>query len=81
MFKKFKRHNQKSNKPKETIGMKLTEIYEKSLKSILEECDIVDQKIHTDKEGEIQSIELKYRPKPRVNPDLPPASRVPQQKR
>ena len=42
--------------------MNLTETYSKSMKEILEECDIVEQKIHTDDSGNIQTIEVKYRP-------------------
>ena len=43
--------------------MKLTDVYEKTMKQIIEECDIVDQKIHTDEMGNIHTIEMKYRPK------------------
>ena len=43
--------------------MKLTETYSKSMKEVLDECEIVEQKIHTDNNGNIQAIEMKYRPK------------------
>lgn len=43
--------------------MKLTEIYNKPLKEILEECDIVNQQFHTDDDGNVKAIELKYKPK------------------
>lgn len=43
--------------------MNLTETYTKPLKEILEGCNITEQKIHTDEDGTICSIELKYVPK------------------
>lgn len=44
--------------------MKLNDIYNKSLKEVLEQdCDIIEQKIHTNDSGVVQTIEIKYRPK------------------
>lgn len=43
--------------------MKLGEIYEKPLKEVLKNFDLVKENIHTNDKGEIQSIELKYIPK------------------
>lgn len=43
--------------------MKLSEIYTKPLKEVLDQdCEVVDQKIHTDENGVIQAIEVKYKP-------------------
>lgn len=46
--------------------MKLVETHAKPMKDILNECDVIDQKIHTDEDGNIKSIEVKYRPKDAV---------------
>lgn len=44
--------------------MKLNDVYSRPLKEVLEkDCEVVDQKIHTDENGEIQAIEVKYKPK------------------
>ena len=43
--------------------MKLTDIYAKSMKEVLEDCEIISQKIHTNDDGEIVAIEMKYAPK------------------
>ena len=43
--------------------MKLDVIYEKPLKEVLKDFDLVKQSIHTNDTGEIQCIELKYIPK------------------
>lgn len=44
--------------------MKLNDVYLRPLKEVLEkDCEVVDQKIHTDENGEIQAIEVKYKPK------------------
>ena len=43
--------------------MNLTETYSMSMEEVLKQCNIVEQKIHTDKDGDIQSIEVKYVPK------------------
>lgn len=44
--------------------MKLNDVYTKSLKEVLEtNCEVVDQKIHTDENGIVQAIEVKYKPK------------------
>jgi hypothetical protein len=57
--------------------MKLGEIYEKPLKEILESFDLVKENIHTNDNGDIQSIELKYAPKgtSTTSLDSPPAFR------
>lgn len=49
--------------------MKLTDTYTKTMADVLKECDIVDQKIHTDECGNIMAIEMKYRPKDIVGSD------------
>lgn len=52
--------------------MKLNDIYSKSLKEVLEQdCDVVEQKIHTNDNGVIQTIEIKYRPKDCEEPSIP----------
>lgn len=43
--------------------MNLTDTMSKSMNEILAECEVIDQKVHTDDSGEIQAIEIKYRPK------------------
>ena len=50
--------------------MKLTEIYNKPLKEILEECDIVNQQFHTDDNGNVKAIEIKYKPKDKCGPNV-----------
>lgn len=42
--------------------MNLTDTYSIPMKEVLEQCNIVEQKIHTDNDGNIQSIEVKYVP-------------------
>lgn len=42
--------------------MKLNDIQSKTLKEIQEELILVDYKIHTDSNGEIKSLEVKYMP-------------------
>lgn len=52
--------------------MKLNNIYSKSMKEVLEQdCEVVDQKIHTDDNGVVQSIEIKYKPKDYEEPNVP----------
>lgn len=46
--------------------MKLTETLDLTFKQVLEQCDIQEQKIHTNN-GEIQAIEVKYVPKDKVD--------------
>lgn len=46
--------------------MNLTETYSMTMKEVLEECDIVEQKMHTDEQGNIQAIEVKYVPKSKM---------------
>lgn len=49
--------------------MKLNDIYSKPLKEVLEQdCDVVEQKIHTNDNGVVQVIEIKYRPKDYEDP-------------
>lgn len=42
--------------------MKLNDVYTKPLKDVVEELDLTDMKVHTDDDGEVRSIELKYEP-------------------
>ena len=43
--------------------MKLTDTLDMTFKQVLEQCDIQEQKVHTNDAGEIQSTEVKYVPK------------------
>lgn len=44
--------------------MKMNDVYTKPMKQLLEEdCDVIEQKVHTDKDGNVMAIEMKYRPK------------------
>lgn len=43
--------------------MKLSELYEKPLKEVLEDMELSDTKVHTDDTGKIECIELKYKAK------------------
>ena len=43
--------------------MKLSDLYEKPLKEILEGMELSDTKVHADDTGEIKCIELKYKAK------------------
>ena len=47
--------------------MKLTETLDLTFKQVLEQCDIQEQKIHTNNNGEIQAIEVKYVPQDKVD--------------
>lgn len=50
--------------------MKMNDVYTKPMKQLLEEdCDVVEQKINTDKDGNVMAIEMKYRPKGAVGND------------
>lgn len=40
--------------------MKLNEVYSKSLKDAIEELELSDMKVHTDQDGNVKAIELKY---------------------
>lgn len=40
--------------------MKLNDVYTKPLKDVVEELNLTDMKVHTDDDGEVRSIELKY---------------------
>ena len=42
--------------------MNLTQTYSMSMEEVLKQCNIVEQKIHTDEQGNIQAIEVKYIP-------------------
>ena len=48
--------------------MTLGEFTEKPLNEALADMKLIENKIHTDEEGNVQAVELKYRPK-----DAPPA--------
>ena len=54
--------------------MKLTELYNMTMKEVIEQCEIIDQKIHTNDDGDIMAIEMKYKPKNMDNgmgPEIP----------
>ena len=57
--------------------MKLSQIYEKPLKEVLDEFDLVKENINTDDTGEVRSIELKYIPKDAPAPKKIPDIHVP----
>ena len=60
--------------------MKLNDVYSRPLKEVLEQdCDVVEQKIHTDENGEVQAIEVKYKPKEKL--DAKEDKRFPGEKR
>lgn len=40
--------------------MKLGELYSKPLHEVLQELNLVDMKVHTDDDGEVKAVELKY---------------------
>ncbi len=40
--------------------MKLSEVYSKPLKEVIETMELSDMKIHTDEDGTVKVIELKY---------------------
>ena len=42
--------------------MNLTQTYSMPMEEVLKQCNIVEQKIHTDEQGNIQTIEVKYVP-------------------
>lgn len=42
--------------------MKLNDVYTKPLKDVVEGLNLTDMKVHTDDDGEVRSIELKYEP-------------------
>lgn len=48
--------------------MKLNDVYTKPLKDVVEELNLTDMKVHTDDDGEVRSIELKYEPNNRRHP-------------
>lgn len=47
--------------------MKLTETLDMTFKQVLEQCDIQEQKIHTNNKCEVQAIEVKYVLKDKVD--------------
>ncbi|MCM1269382.1 MAG: hypothetical protein NC247_01985 [Ruminococcus flavefaciens] len=50
--------------------MKLNDVYSKPMEQVIkEDCDVVDQKIHTDNNGNVMAIEIKYRPKDAMGND------------
>ncbi len=40
--------------------MKLNEVYSRPLKEVIAELDLSDMKIHTDEDGDVKAVELKY---------------------
>lgn len=52
--------------------MKLTDTQTMTMEDILKECDIIKQNFHTDDNGNVMAIEVKYRPK-----DVPADIKVP----
>lgn len=40
--------------------MKLNEVYGRPLKEIIAELELSDMKIHTDEDGDVKAVELKY---------------------
>lgn len=40
--------------------MKLNELYNKPIKEVIEELEFTDMKVHTDDNGNVRSVELKY---------------------
>lgn len=51
--------------------MKLNDVYTKPLKDVVEELNLTDMKVHTDDDGEVRSIELKYEPNNRFTKRAP----------
>lgn len=52
------------------VKMKMNDVYSKPMKEVLEnDCDVVEQKIHTDNNGNVMAIEVKYRPKDAMGSD------------
>ena len=52
--------------------MKLSEVYSRPLKEIIEELELSNMEVHSDEDGNIKAIELKYtekkaEPKPKTN--------------
>ena len=57
LFKKIRRFIRGADRE-----MKLNDVYTKPLKDVVEELNLTDMKVHTDDDGEVRSIELKYEP-------------------
>ena len=54
----------RTNQKWRNITMKMNDVYSKPMKEVLEnDCDVVEQKTHTDNDGNVIAIEVKYRPK------------------
>ena len=51
--------------------MKLNDLYKMSIGDALGKMDITDMKVHTDDDGEIKSLEIKYVPVPMDRPVAP----------
>lgn len=51
--------------------MTLTEMYNKPMKEVLQECRVVEQKVHTDDNGTIKAIEVKYVPEASIPEPIP----------
>ena len=49
--------------------MKLNEVYSKPLKEVIEMLELSDMKVHTDDDGNVKAIELKYTEK-KAEPEL-----------
>ncbi len=52
--------------------VKLSEVYSRPLKEIIEELELSNMEVHSDEDGNIKAIELKYtekkaEPKPKTN--------------
>lgn len=48
--------------------MKLSEVYSKPLKEVIENLELSDMKVHADDRGNVKAIELKYTEKaPEIN--------------
>lgn len=48
--------------------MKLSTFLEKPISEAVKDLNLVDTKIHTDEEGNVCAIEMKYRPQPEPVP-------------
>lgn len=51
--------------------MKLNDICTKPLKEVMDNMNLTDVKVHTDNDGNVRAIELKYEPANESNSDVP----------
>lgn len=51
--------------------MKLNEVYSKPLKEVIEELELSKAEIHTDDDGNVKAIELRYTEKAAEPPKAP----------